>query len=73
MAIQQQSFVRGALSLKEFLDWSRLGRTKALEEIASGRLSAIKVGRRLLIPMASAEMWLSSQPRVVQGSENSLS
>lgn len=53
---------KGALSLQEFLHWSGLGRTKTLEEIATGRLHAVKVGRRLLIPVASAELWLAAQP-----------
>lgn len=53
---------KGALSLPEFLHWSGLGRTKTLEEIATGRLHAVKVGRRLLIPVAAAELWLAAQP-----------
>lgn len=60
---------KGALSLKDFLDWSSIGRTKALEEIASGRLPAVKVGRRLLIPIASAEAWLAARPRVIADHE----
>ncbi|MCJ2072958.1 hypothetical protein MKK75_29895 [Methylobacterium sp. J-030] len=54
---------KGALSLGEFLVWSSLGRTKALEEIAAGRLHAVKVGRRLLIPVEAAQAWLAAQPR----------
>ncbi|WP_210250872.1 DNA-binding protein [Methylobacterium sp. WL8] len=53
---------KGAFNLPEFLRWSGLGRTKTLEEIAAGRLHAVKVGRRLLIPVSSAELWLSAQP-----------
>lgn len=55
---------KGALSLCDFLLWSGLGRTKALEEITSGRLHAVKVGRRLLIPVASAYAWLAGRPPV---------
>ena len=53
---------KGALSLKEFMKWSTLGRTKALEEIESRRLRAVKVGRRLLIPVEAAIDWLETQP-----------
>jgi hypothetical protein len=53
---------KGALSLKEFMKWSTLGRTKALEEIESRRLRAVKVGRRLLIPVEAATDWLEAQP-----------
>lgn len=56
--------IKGAFSLKEFLAWASIGRTKALEEISSGRLPAVKVGRRLLIPVDGASTWLASQPRV---------
>ena len=55
---------KGAFSLKEFLAWASIGRTKALEEIAAGHLPAVKVGRRLLIPVEGAATWLASQPRV---------
>ena len=53
---------KGALSLKEFMKWSTLGRTKALDEIDSRRLRAVKVGRRLLIPVEAAIEWLEAQP-----------
>ncbi|TXM71677.1 hypothetical protein FV226_14290 [Methylobacterium sp. WL12] len=55
---------KGAFSLKEFLHWSGIGRTKTLEEITGGRLRAVKVGRRLLIPVEAAQDWLAAQPRV---------
>ena len=54
---------KGAFSLKDFMAWSSIGRTKALEEIGAGRLPAVKVGRRLLIPVAGAVAWLAAQPR----------
>lgn len=54
---------KGAFSLKDFMAWSSIGRTKALEEIAAGRLPAVKVGRRLLIPVSGAVAWLAAQPR----------
>jgi hypothetical protein len=53
---------KGAFNLKEFLAWSGIGRTKALEEIAARKLQAVKVGRRLLIPVDAAKAWLADQP-----------
>ena len=43
---------------------ARLGisRSKAYEEIAAGRLRAVKCGTRTLIPYASGEAWLASLP-----------
>ena len=49
-----QFSAKGALSLKEL--------TKALEEIESRRLLAVKVGRRLRIPVEAAIDWLEAQP-----------
>jgi len=42
----------------------RLGisRSKAYEEIAAGRLRAVKCGTRTLIPYASGEAWLNGLP-----------
>jgi excisionase family DNA binding protein len=40
-----------------------IGRSKAYEEIKSGRLVALKVGRRTLISADDAERWLSSLRR----------
>jgi len=43
---------------------ARLGisKSKAYEEIAAGRLRAVKCGTRTLIPYASGEAWLNSLP-----------
>jgi hypothetical protein len=59
---------RGALKLNEFCAWAGIGRTTAYEEIGSGRLTIVKVGRRSLIRISDAENWLSelkalSKPR----------
>ena len=50
------------LSINEFKEWSRLGRTKIYELIGSEELRAIKVGRRTYIPMIAAQQWLDAQP-----------
>jgi hypothetical protein len=51
-----------ALTIKEFGQWARIGRSKTYEEIGRGALRAIKAGGRTLILMESAEAWLASQP-----------
>jgi excisionase family DNA binding protein len=48
------------LSVREFCTAYGLGRTSAYREIASGRLKVLKLGRRTLIPVDSAEGWLAA-------------
>jgi excisionase family DNA binding protein len=56
-------FHGGARGVPEFCEWAGIGRTKAYEEIRSGRLPVVKVGRRTLIRISDAEVWLSSLPK----------
>ena len=53
---------RGAFSVHEFCEWAGIGRTKAFEQIAAGRLRASKIGKRTLIRITDAEAWLESLP-----------
>jgi excisionase family DNA binding protein len=53
---------RRALSIREFCDRYSIGRTRAYDEIASGRLRAVKAGRRTLIADDAAEAWLAALP-----------
>jgi excisionase family DNA binding protein len=46
------------LSIQAFCAWAGIGRTKVYEEIEAGRLSTVKVGRRRLVPMQQAQLWL---------------
>ena len=50
------------LTIPEFIYWSRLGRTKVYQEIATGSLRAIKIGRRTFVKRDDALTWLDSQP-----------
>lgn len=50
------------LTIPEFCAWARIGRTKAYEEIGTGALRALKIGRRTLITRDDAAKWLSRQP-----------
>lgn len=51
-----------AQTVNQFLADVPIGRTKLYEEIAAGRLVAVKVGRRTLIRAEDAEAWLNSLP-----------
>ena len=46
-----------AFTVNEFLRNYKIGRTKAYDEIASGRLVTYKVGRKRLISPHAAEAW----------------
>lgn len=50
------------LTVPEFCLWARIGRTKTYEEIASGGLRALKIGRRTLIKRDDALAWLAAMP-----------
>jgi excisionase family DNA binding protein len=53
------------LTISEFCVWARIGRTKTYELIASGELTAIKIGRRTLIRFDHAAHWLETQPQAL--------
>ena len=46
-----------AFTIPEFLTTFKVGRTKAYEEIQTGRLTTYKVGRKRLISSHAAEAW----------------
>jgi excisionase family DNA binding protein len=51
---------KAALSVEDFCRAYSVGKTTAYEEISSGRLRAVKAGRRTLIPDQAAIDWLKS-------------
>lgn len=51
------------ISFKQFHEAAGLGRTRALKEIASGRLPARRCGRKILIDRANMDAWFASLPR----------
>jgi excisionase family DNA binding protein len=53
-----------ALTIKEFCDAYRLCREKAYQEVRTGRLRAVKLGRKTLILRADAEAWAASLPEL---------
>lgn len=55
---------RKASTVRRFLREHDIGRTTFYSEIKAGRLAAVKVGRRTLVPLDAAERWLRSLPQV---------
>lgn len=47
-----------AYSLEDFCDLVGLTRTGAFKEIREGRLHAIKIGRRFVVPAAEVKAWM---------------
>lgn len=52
----------GAFTVKEFLAWSRISRTKFYEEVAAGNIPICKLGKKTLVKRADAERWLDNLP-----------
>ena len=53
-----------ALTLKDFCDAYRVCRETAYQQIRTGRLRAVKLGRKTLILRADADAWAASLPEV---------
>ena len=56
-----------ALTLKDFCDGYRVCRETAYQQIRTGRLRAVKLGRRTLIMRADVEAWAASLPELRTG------
>ena len=52
--------MKRAYSISSFCGAYEIGRTKTYDEINSGRLKTVKVGRRRIIPHDNAEEWLAN-------------
>jgi hypothetical protein len=48
--------------LPSFCAWAHIGRTRAFEEIRSGRLKARRIGKKSLITIEDAREWFASLP-----------
>ena len=55
---------RLAYPINDFAAATGIGRTKIYAEIRAGRLTAVKVGARTLIPHAAGQAWLKALPKV---------
>lgn len=51
-----------AFAISAFCARYSICRTKAYQEIAAGRLRAVKAGRKTLITVEAAEAWLAQLP-----------
>lgn len=47
-----------AYSIEDFCELVGIGRSGAFREIREGRLRAVKIGRRVLVPAAELKTWL---------------
>jgi excisionase family DNA binding protein len=56
-----------AMSIAEFCERYGPGRTKAYEELKSGRLRGLKIGKRTVITEDDAEEWLRHLPAIEAG------
>jgi hypothetical protein len=59
---RQRRAQRGAMSIARFSEDYAIGRTKAYEELKSGRLRGRKIGKRTIIGQDDAEAWLQQLP-----------
>jgi hypothetical protein len=59
---QQRRARQRAMSLSQFCERYGPGRTKAYEELRSGRLRGRKIGKRTVITEDDAEEWLRRLP-----------
>ena len=57
-------FLSDLLTVSEFCQWSRIGRTKFYAEVRAGSLRAIKIGRRTFVERKDADAWLASRPQL---------
>lgn len=57
---------QGNFTIPDFLQWARISRSKAYEEIAAGRLRIVKCGRRTLVPVEEATRWRDALRRDAQ-------
>ena len=59
---QRRRALQRAMSIAEFCERYGPGRTKAYEELKSGRLRGRKIGKRTIITEDDAENWLRCLP-----------
>ena len=60
--LDNSHYPRAALRGKEACASLSISRSKLYEEVAAGRIKALKAGSRTLIPVASIDAWLNSLP-----------
>ena len=53
---------KGNLSVKSFIAWGGIGRTKFYEEVKAGRIKLRKIGTKSVVTMPDALAWLNALP-----------
>jgi excisionase family DNA binding protein len=62
-------YPRAALRVSEACATLSISRSKLYEEVAAGRLRALKAGSRTLIPVASINAWLNNLPTLPEAAK----
>lgn len=61
-------------SISEVIEMAGIGRTRLYQELNSGRLKALKIGKRTCVTRANLEAWLLKLegylPNAIKGSDN---
>lgn len=55
------------LTVDEFCDEFKVGRTRAYELMRAGKIEAVKIGRSTRITRDSADTWAAALPRFIGG------
>jgi excisionase family DNA binding protein len=59
---QPAATIGGAMTVSEFCNWARIGRTKLYAEVKDGRITLRKIGSKTIILRSDAEAWLRALP-----------
>lgn len=54
-----------AMTIAQLCAWANISRSKAYDEIANGRLKALKLGRKTLVTRDDAIAWFQALPSLV--------
>lgn len=64
--------LNGLMSVRAFLRWAGIGKSKFYKEVRNERLFPQKVGTRTLIAREEAERWKSNLPNLGRGTLRSI-
>jgi excisionase family DNA binding protein len=60
---EKEPTAKGARSVEETAEWTGLSEVYIRRAIKSGKLHAVRAGRRILVPEESAQAFLRSLPK----------
>ena len=58
------------MTVDEFCSWASIGRSKFYQEVAEGRITIRKIGRKSVVTLTDAITWLDSLPTMKGGDAN---